>query len=219
MCILELKNVCYAYEKGKEILSNVNAELEAGRMYAVLGPSGSGKTTLLSLLGGLDTPTQGNILFGGEDVRTNCLEYHRRNHISLIFQSYNLIDYMTPMENVRLTAKLDAGPILERLGLTRDESTRNVLKLSGGQQQRVAIARALASDAPVILADEPTGNLDADSARDITVVLKESAHAFGKCVVVVTHSAEAAKQADVVLEIKRGYLQEREMKKITITLA
>lgn len=153
MCILELKNVCYAYEKGKEILSNVNAELEAGRMYAVLGPSGSGKTTLLSLLGGLDTPTQGNILFGGEDVRTNCLEYHRRNHISLIFQSYNLIDYMTPMENVRLTAKLDAGPILERLGLTRDESTRNVLKLSGGQQQRVAIARALASDAPVILAD------------------------------------------------------------------
>ena len=219
MCILELKNVCYAYEKGKEILSNVNAELEAGRMYAVLGPSGSGKTTLLSLLVGLDTPTQGNILFDGEDVRTKSLEYHRRNHISLIFQSYNLIDYMTPMENVRLTAKLDAGPILERLGLTRDESTRNVLKLSGGQQQRVAIARALASDAPVILADEPTGNLDADSARDITVVLKESAHAFGKCVVVVTHSAEAAKQADVVLEIKRGYLQEREMKKITITLA
>ena len=219
MCILELKNVCYAYEKGKEILSNVNAELEAGRMYAVLGPSGSGKTTLLSLLGGLDTPTQGNILFDGEDIRTKSLEYHRRNHISLIFQSYNLIDYMTPMENVRLTAKLDAGPILERLGLTRDESTRNVLKLSGGQQQRVAIARALASDAPVILADEPTGNLDADSARDITVVLKESAHAFGKCVVVVTHSAEAAKQADVVLEIKRGYLQEREMKKITITLA
>lgn len=219
MCILELKNVCYAYEKGKEILSNVNAELEAGRMYAVLGPSGSGKTTLLSLLGGLDTPTQGNILFDGEDVRTKSLEYHRRNHISLIFQSYNLIDYMTPMENVRLTAKLDAGPILERLGLTRDESTRNVLKLSGGQQQRVAIARALASDAPVILADEPTRNLDADSARDITVVLKESAHAFGKCVVVVTHSAEAAKQADVVLEIKRGYLQEREMKKITITLA
>ena len=219
MCILELKNVCYAYEKGKEILSNVNAELEAGRMYAVLGPSGSGKTTLLSLLGGLDTPTQGNILFDGEDVRTKSLEYHRRNHISLIFQSYNLIDYMTPMENVRLTAKLDAGPILERLGLTRDESTRNVLKLSGGQQQCVAIARALASDAPVILADEPTGNLDADSARDITVVLKESAHAFGKCVVVVTHSAEAAKQADVVLEIKRGYLQEREMKKITITLA
>ena len=116
---------------------------------------------------------------------------------------------MTPLENVRLTAKLDAAPILERLGLTKDEAQRNVLKLSGGQQQRVAIARALASDAPVILADEPTGNLDADTAEEITAILKESAHGFGKCVVVVTHSAVVANQADVVLEIKRGHLQER----------
>ena len=203
MPTLELKNVSYAYEKGKAVLQNVNAELETGKMYAILGPSGSGKTTLLSLLGGLDVPTQGSVLFGGKDITTKGLEHHRRNHISLIFQSYNLIDYMTPVENVRLTAKLDAAPILERLGLTRDETQRNVLKLSGGQQQRVAIARALASDAPVILADEPTGNLDADTAEEITAILKESAHAFGKCVVVVTHSGEVAKQADVVLEIKR----------------
>ena len=180
-------------------------------MYAILGPSGSGKTTLLSLLGGLDVPTQGDVLFDGEDITAKGLEHHRRNNISLIFQSYNLIDYMTPVENVRLTAKLDATPILERLGLEQDEITRNVLKLSGGQQQRVAIARALASDAPVILADEPTGNLDADTAEEITAILKESAHAFGKCVVVVTHSGEVAKQADVVLEIKRGHLKEREM--------
>ena len=211
MPILELKNVSYAYEKGKAVLQNVSAELETGKMYAILGPSGSGKTTLLSLLGGLDVPTQGSVLFDGEDIAAKGLEHHRRNHISLIFQSYNLIDYMTPVENVRLTAKLDAAPILERLGLEQDEITRNVLKLSGGQQQRVAIARALASDAPVILADEPTGNLDADTADEITAVLKESAHAFGKCVVVVTHSGEVAKQADVVLEIKRGHLKEREM--------
>ena len=211
MPTLELKNVSYAYEKGKAVLQNVNAELETGKMYAILGPSGSGKTTLLSLLGGLDVPTQGSVLFGGKDITTKGLEHHRRNHISLIFPSYNLIDYMTPVENVRLTAKLDAAPILERLGLTRDETQRNVLKLSGGQQQRVAIARALASDAPVILADEPTGNLDADTAEEITAILKESAHAFGKCVVVVTHSGEVAKQADVVLEIKRGHLKEREM--------
>ena len=211
MPILELKNVSYAYEKGKAVLQNVSAELETGKMYAILGPSGSGKTTLLSLLGGLDVPTQGSVLFDGEDITTKGLEHHRRNHISLIFQSYNLIDYMTPIENVRLTAKLDAAPILERLGLEQDEITRNVLKLSGGQQQRVAIARALASDAPVILADEPTGNLDADTAEEITAILKESAHAFGKCVVVVTHSGEVAKQADVVLEIKRGHLKEREM--------
>ena len=211
MPILELKNVSYAYEKGKAVLQNVSGSLETGKMYAILGPSGSGKTTLLSLLGGLDVPKQGNVLFDGEDITAKGLEHHRRNHISLIFQSYNLIDYMTPIENVRLTAKLDAAPILERMGLEQDEITRNVLKLSGGQQQRVAIARALASDAPVILADEPTGNLDADTAEEITVILKESAHAFGKCVVVVTHSGEVAKQADVVLEIKRGHLKEREM--------
>ncbi len=211
MPTLELKNVSYAYEKGKAVLQNVSAELETGKMYAILGLSGSGKTTLLSLLGGLDVPTQGSVLFDGEDITAKGLEHHRRNHISLIFQSYNLIDYMTPVENVRLTAKLDAAPILERLGLEQDEITRNVLKLSGGQQQRVAIARALASDAPVILADEPTGNLDADTAEEITAILKESAHAFGKCVVVVTHSGEVAKQADVVLEIKRGHLKEREM--------
>ena len=211
MPTLELKHVSYAYEKGKAVLQNVSAELETGKMYAILGPSGSGKTTLLSLLGGLDVPTQGSVLFDGEDITAKGLEHHRRNHISLIFQSYNLIDYMTPVENVRLTAKLDAAPILERLGLEQDEIARNVLKLSGGQQQRVAIARALATDAPVILADEPTGNLDADTAEEITAVLKESAHTFGKCVVVVTHSGEVAKQADVVLEIKRGHLKEREM--------
>ena len=211
MPTLELKNVSYAYEKGKAVLQNVSGSLETGKMYAILGPSGSGKTTMLSLLGGLDVPTQGGVLFDGEDITAKGLEHHRRNHISLIFQSYNLIDYMTPVENVRLTAKLDAAPILERLGLEQDEITRNVLKLSGGQQQRVAIARALASDAPVILADEPTGNLDADTAEEITAILKESAHAFGKCVVVVTHSGEVAKQADVVLEIKRGHLKEREM--------
>ena len=211
MPTLELKNVSYAYEKGKAVLQNVSGSLETGKMYAILGPSGSGKTTLLSLLGGLDVPAQGSVLFDGEDITEKGLEHHRRSHISLIFQSYNLIDYMTPIENVRLTAKLDAAPILERLGLEQDEITRNVLKLSGGQQQRVAIARALASDAPVILADEPTGNLDADTAEEITAVLKESAHAFGKCVVVVTHSGEVAKQADVVLEIKRGHLKEREM--------
>ena len=206
MSTLELQNVSYSYEKGKPVLSNISIALEAGKLYAVLGPSGSGKTTLLSLLGGLDTPAQGEVLFDGENIMAKGLEYHRRNRISLIFQSYNLIDYMTPIENVQLTAKQDAASVLDSLGLKKDEISRNVLKLSGGQQQRVAIARALASDAPVILADEPTGNLDEAAAREITAVLRESAHTFGKCVVVVTHSGEVAKQADVVLEIKGGHL-------------
>ena len=211
MPTLELKDISYAYEKGKSVLTSVSAELITGKMYAVLGPSGSGKTTLLSLLGGLDVPTQGSILFDGEDISAKGLEHHRRNQISLIFQSYNLIDYMTPLENVQLTAKMDGASILGRLGLTKDEISRNVLKLSGGQQQRVAIVRAMASDTPVILADEPTGNLDVDTAEEITAILKESAHEFGKCVVVVTHDREVAKQADIVLEIKRGHLKVREM--------
>ena len=123
---------------------------------------------------------------------------------AFIFQAYNLIDYLTPTENVSLTSKLPPLPILERLGLTKEEAKRNVLKLSGGQQQRVAIARALASEAPVILADEPTGNLDEDTAQDITEILKESAHKMNKC---VTHSNELAKQADVVFRLRKGELQ------------
>lgn len=206
MAILEVKEIMYAYKKGKPVLSNVNAAFEAGKMYAILGVSGSGKTTLLSLLGGLDVPQKGEILFNNENISQQGLEYHRRSHISLIFQSYNLIDYMTPVENVELTAKQDALPLLERLGLTAEEAKRNVMKLSGGQQQRVAIARALASDTPVILADEPTGNLDEDTAGDIIGILKESAHELNKCVIVVTHSNELAAQADAVLKLKRGSL-------------
>ena len=167
MSTLACKNVAYAYEKGKGILTNISFSFESGKMYAILGPSGSGKTTLLSLLGGLDTPAKGNILFDDTDITQTGLEEHRRNHISLIFQNYNLIDYMTPIENTKLVSKVDAVPILQRLGLTEDELRRTVLKLSGGQQQRVAIARSLASDAPVILADEPTGNLDEATAAEI----------------------------------------------------
>ena len=209
MSTLACKNVAYAYEKGKGILTNISFSFENGKMYAILGPSGSGKTTLLSLLGGLDTPAKGNILFDDTDITQTGLEEHRRNHISLIFQNYNLIDYMTPIENTKLVSKVDAVPILQRLGLTEDELRRTVLKLSGGQQQRVAIARSLASDAPVILADEPTGNLDEATAAEITEILKESAQEYGKCVIIVTHSNAVAKAADCVLEIKGGTLKVR----------
>lgn len=208
MSVLEMKDISYSYEKSRKILTAVNAVFETGKMYAILGSSGSGKTTLLSLLGGLDTPQKGEILFNGENISEHGLEYHRRNHVSLIFQNYNLIDYMTPVENVRLTAKQNAVSMLKSLGLTEDEAKRNVLKLSGGQQQRVAIARTLASNAPIILADEPTGNLDEDTAAEITGILKESAYELNRCVVVVTHSNELAKQADVILKLKRGSLQE-----------
>ena len=207
MSILEFYDLKYTYDGKRNILKGISGEMEQGKLYAILGPSGCGKTTLLSLLGGLDSPANGKILFAGKDIAETGLADHRRNHVSFIFQSYNLIDYLTPVENVALTSRLPPLPVLERLGLTKEEAKRNVLKLSGGQQQRVAIARALVSEAPVILADEPTGNLDEDTARDITEILKESAHQMGKCVVVVTHSNELAKQADVVFRLKRGVLQ------------
>ena len=207
MSILEFYDLKYTYDGKRNILKGISGEMDQGKLYAILGPFGCGKTTLLSLLGGLDSPANGRILFAGKDIAETGLADHRRNHVSFIFQSYNLIDYLTPVENVALTSRLPPLPVLERLGLTKEEAKRNVLKLSGGQQQRVAIARALASEAPVILADEPTGNLDEDTARDITEILKESAHQMGKCMVVVTHSNELAKQADVVLRLKHGVLQ------------
>lgn len=207
MNIMELKNVQYTYDSKKNVLKGINAQMEQGKMYAILGPSGCGKTTLLSLLGGLDSPTNGQILYQGEDIEKTGLANHRRKHVAFIFQSYNLIDYLTPMENVSLTSKLPSLPILEQLGLTKEEAKRNVLKLSGGQQQRVAIARALASDSKVILADEPTGNLDEDTAAEITAILKDSAHKSGKCVVIVTHSNELAKEADVIFRLRKGELQ------------
>lgn len=207
MNVMELKDIGYAYESKKKVLKSINLSVEEGKMYAILGPSGCGKTTLLSLMGGLDSPTSGQIFYDGQDIEKTGLSSHRKNNIAFIFQSYNLIDYLTPKENVALTSKLPPLPILERVGLTDEESKRNVLKLSGGQQQRVAIARALASDAKVILADEPTGNLDEDTAEDITAILKECAHQMNKCVVIVTHSNELAKQADVIFRLKKGELQ------------
>ncbi len=207
MSIMEVKNVGYTYDNRRKVLRGINVRMEQGKLYAILGPSGCGKTTLLSLIGGLDSPTTGQILFEDQDIAKTGLPDHRKNHVSFIFQAYNLIDYLNPKENVALTSKLPPLPILERLGLTKEEAKRNVLKLSGGQQQRVAIARALASEAPVILADEPTGNLDEDTARDITEILKESAHRMNKCVVVVTHSEALAKEADVVFRLKRGELR------------
>lgn len=206
MSILKICNVKYSYDGNKMVLKNISVEFEAGKIYAIVGPSGCGKMTLLSLLGGLDSPCDGQVMFEGEDIEKKGLGWHRKNNVAFIFQSYNLIDYMTPAENVALTSKLPPLPVLERLGITKEEAKRNVLKLSGGQQQRVAIARALASNAGVILADEPTGNLDEDTAVEITNILKKCPHQTNKCVIVVTHSNDLAKEADVILCLKKGEL-------------
>lgn len=204
MKILEIKNLTYSYKDSKEkVLANVNESLEEGKFYAIIGKSGSGKSTLLSLLAGLDEPDSGKILFNGENIQETGYTNHRKNNISLVFQNYNLIDYLSPLENIRLVNSQAQQDILLELGLSEHQVKRNVMKLSGGQQQRVAIARALVSSAPVILADEPTGNLDENTASEIIEILKKLAKERNKCVIVVTHSKEVARAADIVFELKK----------------
>ena len=206
MSVLSLNKISYSYKNGKNILDDISIEFEKGKFYTILGVSGSGKTTLLSLLAGLDEPRKGEVLYNNEDIKIKGYENHRKNNISLIFQNYNLIDYMTPLENLRIINQKADKSILNNLGLGDEEINRNVLQLSGGQQQRVAIARTLVADSPVILADEPTGNLDSDTENEIVEILKSSAHEHGKCVIVVTHSKELAKKSDVILMLKNKKL-------------
>ncbi|AME09409.1 MULTISPECIES: ABC transporter ATP-binding protein [Gemella] len=209
MTILKINNVSYNYNNSREsVLNRINYEFESGKFYAIIGKSGAGKSTLLSLLAGLDTPTKGEILFNDKDIAESGYNHHRSKQISLVFQNYNLIDYLTPLENIKLVNKEAGKDILLQLGLEEKEINRNVLKLSGGQQQRVAIARALVSEAPIILADEPTGNLDENTAMDIIEILIKSAKERNKCVIVVTHSNQLASKADIVLELKKQKLVE-----------
>ena len=208
MSILEIKNVKYGYKDAEtKVLSSVNYSFEIGKFYAIIGKSGTGKSTLLSLLAGLDNPEEGEILFKDENIEKTGYTNHRKNNISLVFQNYNLIDYLTPLENIRLVNNKASGDILNELGLDNQQIRRNVMKLSGGQQQRVAIGRALVSEAPIILADEPTGNLDEHTAGEIIDILKKLAKERNKCVIVVTHSKEVARAADTVLELNNKKLK------------
>ena len=210
MTIMQLDHVNFTYASAaKRVLSNVSYDFEVGTFYAILGSSGAGKTTMLSLLAGLDAPTQGAVLFDGKDLATTGYTRHRRDQIALVFQNYNLIDYLTPLEHLRLVDPKASVEDLTRLGIDEAAAKRNVLALSGGQQQRVAIGRALVSSAPVILADEPTGNLDEDTAQGVIEILRDAAHEQNKCVIVVTHSRQLARAADVTLRLEQRKLVER----------
>ena len=188
-----------------QVLKSIDLDVNKGDVVAILGPSGSGKTTMLRCLNFLEKSDGGTMLFDDQRVDlarvTHAEANALRRRTGFVFQSYNLIDYLTPVENVKLGGSGNPQALLTQLGIGKEYWKRSVLQLSGGQQQRVAIARALASDAKVLLADEPTGNLDEATAWDVIEILKEIAHKEKKCVIVVTHSKELASEADMIIRL------------------
>ncbi|MFB5520290.1 ABC transporter ATP-binding protein [Enterococcus casseliflavus] len=220
MAILETKEMTYYYQDGenrRKILDKTNISFEKGKFYTILGKSGSGKTTFLSLISALDQPTDGEVFFEGKNIKTIGYEEYRRNKISLIFQSYNLIPYLTALENVLVSMAISdnklpdqhdqiAYRLLDYIGITSTKADRFVNQLSGGEQQRVAIARALATNVDIILADEPTGNLDEGMEQEIVDIFKDLATLHNKCIIVVTHSTKIAKQSDQIFYLKNGEL-------------
>ncbi len=217
MSVLTLTNVCYSYKNSRmRAVKEVSCTFVPGLLYALVGPSGSGKSTLLSLLAGLDLPSEGEIKLNGDSLAKLNLDRYRRESIAMIFQSFQLFPLLTVMENVCYpmelcgsrpsAARARAAQLLERVGITKNEMARFPSHLSGGQQQRVAIARSLASGAKIILADEPTGNLDSANTENIMGILHRLAHDEGYCVIVVTHDHEVAQAADVVFGMKDGVI-------------
>ena len=214
MSVLSVQSVSYSYKtkyQTVQAVKDVSCDLSAGTLYALVGKSGSGKTTLLSLLAGLDTPQSGDIMVNGQSLREIDVDIYRRKQASVIYQSYNLFPLMTVCENVMYPLKLlrhsdadakkEAQIALEKVGLGESYWKRLPAMLSGGEQQRVAIARTLAVHAQIVLADEPTGNLDTENSSQIIQLLSKLAHEETCCVVVVTHDLEVAKAADVVFRI------------------
>ena len=209
MSILSLQNISFSYGR-TPVLKDISYEFEKGKMYCIIGKSGAGKTTLLSLLSGLAVPTAGDILYDGKSISKIDKYDFRSKYIGVVFQSFNLITKYTALENVILSMdvseckiknkKNKAMELLDSVGLDDDEANRRVLKLSGGQQQRVAIARALSYDPDIILADEPTGNLDRETQKEIMDIFRELADQ-GKCVILVSHSPDVSDMCDERYEL------------------
>lgn len=213
MAVIQLENVTFTYDTRTTVLNGLNYSFDAGKIYAVTGRSGAGKTTLLSLLSGLASPTGGSIYYQNKDIEGIDKYDYRSKNVGVVFQSFNLIYNLSAVENIVLSMdiagikggekqkKENARALLQSVGISGEEAERRVLKLSGGQQQRVAIARALSYNPDVLLADEPTGNLDEQTQDEILAILKELA-AQGKCVIVVTHSPAVAAAADEVYRLQ-----------------
>lgn len=217
MALLEFKNVSYWYDSGTlKILNDVSIKFEEGKFYTITGPSGSGKTTFLALASALDTPKSGEILFEGENIQKIGLSNFRNKYVSIVFQSYNLLPYMTAIQNVVTAMEITGSKVsnkkqyalemLEKMGINAEQAKQKVLTLSGGQQQRVSIARALSCDSKLIVADEATGNLDENTSSEIVKIFQDLAHVDNKCVIFVTHNNDIAKIADVQVKLSKGNL-------------
>lgn len=220
MEILKVEHLVKQYGKDDNAVLAVNDisfSVEQGEFVAIVGSSGSGKSTLLHLLGGVDRPTSGKVYIQGEDIyslNSDKIAIFRRRQVGLIYQFYNLIPILNVKENITLPCELDGrtpdkselDELINTLGL-KDRVTHLPNQLSGGQQQRVSIGRALINHPAILLADEPTGNLDEDTAMAIMDILEENVHQMNKCAVIVTHSNEIAKRADVIFRLKRGELK------------
>ncbi|MCL2187689.1 MAG: ABC transporter ATP-binding protein [Defluviitaleaceae bacterium] len=215
--MLKLDNVCYRYKRStNNVLKNVTAQMDAGKLSAIVGPSGSGKTTLLSIMAGMDKPTEGAVFIGDENLTRMDLDRYRRERVSMVFQAFQLFPLLTAIENVCYPMEMmgtnpaqaiaRADDLLAAVGIDEAKSKRFPSNLSGGEQQRVAIARALSSGAKVILADEPTGNLDTANGNAVIEILQRLAHERGYCVIIVTHNPEIAEAADQVFKMKDGIL-------------
>ncbi|WP_298789037.1 ABC transporter ATP-binding protein [uncultured Marinococcus sp.] len=227
--IINLEHVGYWYNENEEnkVLSDITVGFERGRFYAITGPSGAGKTTLLSILSGLDVPKQGEVQWEEINIQQIGLQKFRSQYVSMVFQGYNLLPYMTALQNVRTAMDITGNrprkerralalEQLERVGLSRDQALQKVLTLSGGQQQRTAIARALSCETEVIIADEPTGNLDEKTAEEIINIFKYLAFKERKCVILVTHDPSVAEKADVRVQLAKGHLQVNEKNSLSI---
>ncbi|MBR4026715.1 MAG: ABC transporter ATP-binding protein [Lachnospiraceae bacterium] len=214
--MLEMKNVSYAYRTKHnlvQVFENISFSFQKGKIYGIFGPSGSGKTTCLALLGGLESPDQGEVLLDNINIKEIGYRNLRKKYVSYIFQDYQLFPYMSALENVMVAAQISTPKNqlkhlkekctteLLNIGLESSQILRRVTELSGGQQQRVAIARALVTNADYILADEPTGNLDKETTKKIVELLQKIAHEQGKCVIVVTHSDYVRKNCDICYQI------------------
>ena len=219
---LKLENVSYQYKHGdRKVVNEVTCLFEGGRLNSVVGPSGCGKTTLLSLMAGLDQPTQGYIYIDGESLADLDLDQYRRERVSMIFQAFQLFPLLTALENVCFPMQLNGvsreeipekgKSLLSSVGITEEKFKRYPANLSGGEQQRVAIARTLATGAQVLLADEPTGNLDKANGDKLIEILGQLAHEGGYCVIIVTHDPSIAERSDRVWHMSDGALAEQQL--------